>query len=116
MNPAAGCVAPHTLTTGVPTIEARCMLALSMESIRSRWLISISSCCMASRWRLTLTHRGSSAHHLSNVRSSSWPRPNRNSLAEGNRPTTMPITWRIRRSGYTLPWWAANGAMPIHCS
>ena len=42
-NPAYGCVAPQTLTTGVFVSDAKCIFALSMLTIQSRWLIRISS-------------------------------------------------------------------------
>ena len=56
INPQQGWVAPQTLTTRVPTNEARCILALSIDNITSSFDISDNSSCKLLSLEATQTH------------------------------------------------------------
>ena len=123
-NPAYGCVAPHILTTLVPTSDARCIFAESIVSITSSSLINCSSSLRFLQYsdaRCTLGYL--SAHSCIFARSSPPP-PKRItffalSLGEGVFLFAMSLqiiirtTSSILSSGYIFPLWAAKGAMPI---
>ena len=109
-------VAPHTLTTRVPVREARCMLALSIETIVSRWLIRMSSFSSPLRTLATQRHCGYCAAHWFNTSISCLPPPKRKIRQEGCFSVSFRTTSSIFSCGYILPAWAANGAIPIHRS
>ena len=70
-------VAPQMLTTRVPTSEARCILALSIEIIVSKWLIKTSSSfspCSTSEAQVQPLYF---AAHVLGICFSSFPPPKR---------------------------------------
>src|SRR5574344_3044062 len=83
MKPALGCVAHQTDTTGTLTIEAKCMLAESIESITSRWLMSTRSSAMLRTRPIMLSVNGYILDQRTSTSNSFGPEPKRNMRCPG---------------------------------